>query len=155
MIALHIGEIMRRLSACKHLPFVGYDWGQLDQDQPAVKWPCALVRMTEVEYSDGSLPVQQAEGTVQVTVAWVRPSKQSGSQGAYIGTTLLDVVHTLLSCDWHPKDAGYMRRVRMWRGDDTDSGIERWTIEYKVGWKEVTDGREHEVTDWEVDVVVE
>ena len=71
-----------------------------------------------------------------------------------IGTNLLDVVHTLLATEWHPKDAGYLRRVRMWRGEDTDSGIERWTIEYKVGWKEVSDGRVHPVTDWEVDVVV-
>lgn len=53
------------------LQYIGEDWGQMDyyQDVPPVRFPCALVSISQVQYETVSKDSRRARITVQVRIA--------------------------------------------------------------------------------------
>lgn len=46
-----IEELIDRLGRIDGLRYVAEDWGQLDYEQPPVQWPCALIDIQDIRYS--------------------------------------------------------------------------------------------------------
>ncbi|MDR1681900.1 MAG: hypothetical protein LBS25_00710 [Candidatus Symbiothrix sp.] len=65
-------NIMQRLQQVAGLRFVGEDWGQLNFEQPPVDFPCALIDLGRVDYSNRGRNVQQAKATLIITIADIR-----------------------------------------------------------------------------------
>ena len=49
--------------------YVGEDWGQLNFDKPPVNFPCALVDMESVDYSNLPQGKQHADAVFNITIA--------------------------------------------------------------------------------------
>ena len=58
-----------RLDSLESLKYVDRDWGQLDLETPAVKFPCAITDIEGVEYSDLLNREQVADVEFTVTIA--------------------------------------------------------------------------------------
>lgn len=59
------------LTALKTIPelYVAENWGQLNIEQPPVNFPCALIDLGEVTYSQLSRQAQQADVEIQITLS--------------------------------------------------------------------------------------
>jgi len=62
-------EVLSRLSQIPELRFVGEDWGQLNFEHPPVNFPCALIDLYEVDYSDAGRNLQKADAKLVISVA--------------------------------------------------------------------------------------
>lgn len=62
-------KVMERLEQIPELQYVSEDWSQLNFEQPPVNWPCALVDLGEVKYTQAGRGTQQAEAILNITVA--------------------------------------------------------------------------------------
>lgn len=70
MIKEALKAVKTALQEIEELRYAGEDWGQLDYfTQKPVKFPCALVDVEEVAYSDNALRRQQSAATLMVRVA--------------------------------------------------------------------------------------
>ncbi len=65
-------DILERLKTIPELRYVGEDWGQLNFEQPPVDWPCALIDLSNAEFSSSGMKAQQTEATVNITIADIR-----------------------------------------------------------------------------------
>jgi len=65
-------EVLSRLTQIPELRFVGEDWGQLNFEQPPVNFPCALIDLFEVDYSDGGRNLQKADAKLVISIADIR-----------------------------------------------------------------------------------
>ena len=65
-------DVLSRLSQVPELRFVGEDWGQLNFDQPPVNFPCGLIDLSEVDYSDAGRNRQKADAKLVITIADIR-----------------------------------------------------------------------------------
>jgi hypothetical protein len=74
-----IPSIQQKLSAeVSALKYIDQDWGQMDLfQQPAVKFPCALLDVQSVNYSNLQRNVQQGEAVLIVRVFDMRLSPSS------------------------------------------------------------------------------
>lgn len=62
-------DIKQRLATVAKLKEIAEDWGQLQYDQPPVAFPCALIDVQSVNYSQLGNLAQAAEGTLTISVA--------------------------------------------------------------------------------------
>lgn len=69
-------NIQNKLSEVTELKYIDEDWGQLNMYQPPVKWPCCLIDISDVNYSnlgiDRSVVPQNRQlgkATVKLTLA--------------------------------------------------------------------------------------
>ena len=65
-------QIQEKLGEVSALKYIDKDWNQLKFEQPPVKWPCALIDVTNISYSQMGQLWQMAEADVEITVANVR-----------------------------------------------------------------------------------
>jgi len=65
-------EVLSLLSQVPELRFVGEDWGQLNFEQPPVNFPCALVDLFEIDYSDAGKNLQKADAKLTISIADIR-----------------------------------------------------------------------------------
>jgi hypothetical protein len=73
-------DIQNRLSAeIPTLKYIDEDWGQLDYFMPAppVKFPCALININNVVYSNQGALIQQGLATITITVCDVKLTNTS------------------------------------------------------------------------------
>lgn len=95
-----IQAIAARLADVKTLHYIDRDWGQLDEEQPAVKFPCALVDVEQIQFEDCLNTVQTAECDITITVAVLNfhntsrcaPKKDKG----YDVFDIIDDIHAAL-----------------------------------------------------------
>ena len=95
-----IDKVKTRLQTVEELKYIDSDWGQLDQEPPAVKWPCALVDIDNADYEDLGRGGQMVDVHVKVTVALQRltPGSTASRRRAesYKDYELLGEVHNAL-----------------------------------------------------------
>lgn len=65
-------NVIERLEQIEELKYVSEDWSQLNFEQPPVNWPCALVDLGEVKYTQAGRAIQQAEAILNITIADIR-----------------------------------------------------------------------------------
>ena len=89
--------------ALPQLKYVDKDWGQLDVEKPAVGFPCAVIDIDRVDYTDLSAGWQLASGTFIVKVANQRTNPSSAhapsaaKNNSYAALELCDDVHLALN----------------------------------------------------------
>lgn len=93
-------SIQDRLSEIPALQYIDKDWGQLQYDQPPVKWPCALLDVANADFKQMGRGFQQANADITITVAnlnLVRSSAKTPMRGhAYATIDLLEEIHQAL-----------------------------------------------------------
>lgn len=94
-------SVQERLgSSVPELGYIDKDWGQLSYEKPAVKWPCALLDIENINYTQEGNGVQMADTQITVTVANLRLTASSllapNKEEAYRIIELLDRIHAAL-----------------------------------------------------------
>lgn len=137
MIKSIFKDILEQLSSVESLKYVSMDWGQLEKDPPAVKWPCALLTMRDCEFTQQGQHKQLAEANIVITVAYLHNAHMSAHSGMTDrGLELLeciDDIHAVLS-GWHPESCGYPERTALERQEVNDAGREVWNITYHIAF---------------------
>lgn len=77
MLKKIIEELFQDLSSIEGIRYVAEDWGQLDYEQPPVQWPCALVDMQDVRYSQTGMGGLLADCTFTVQLTDQAPQRVS------------------------------------------------------------------------------
>lgn len=97
-----IMAIENALAATGLLRYTGMDCGQLDEEQPSVAWPCALIELDDIEWSDTAGHRQIGVATLRVTVAdtiATRASQRNPRLMAGLGALrLIEPVQAALHC---------------------------------------------------------
>lgn len=118
------------------LKYVDKDWGQLKYDQPPVQWPCVLIDIESVNYSQMGQGYQKAEADICVTVGnvnHVRSSAMASSKtDSYETIELLDSIHQALQLfsgkHFQPLQRTNLRKVF------SDKGAEIYEMTYKTAF---------------------
>ena len=131
-----IEDIIERLSTVEELKYVDRDWGQLDCEPPAVKYPCALVDFDHATYQPLMQGAERAEASFNVVVAAQRITPSSSrarrKEDSYATMNLVGKVHAALHLMAKPNYAPLTRR-------STDkeallSGEETYRISYTTSF---------------------
>lgn len=64
-----INSIIARINELADFRYVARNWNQLSYEQPPVQFPCALVDITSVNYSQLAHGSYRADATITVTIA--------------------------------------------------------------------------------------
>lgn len=112
-------QIQDRLAAqVPGLKHIDKNWGQLNVEQPPVKFPCCLLDVEQVEYSQLTGRSRMAQADIALVVAdqhIVRSSGHAPAKGdAY---AILDILHSVMEC------------LEGWRVPGTTQGLSRSRLE--------------------------
>lgn len=92
--------IQNQLAGIANLKYIDKDWGQLQYEQPPVKWPCALIDVTNVDYVQQGRGAQLGNALICITVGNINPVPSSASApnraNSYATIDLLDEIHQKL-----------------------------------------------------------
>lgn len=125
--------VQQQLGVLKGL-YVDKDWGQLRYEQPPVKYPCALIDIEQVGFSQLGKGYQLADVAITVTVANQRlvatSFKASSKQDGYSTVELLERVHTALQL-YYEKDFAPLVRTNL-RKAYIDNTYEVYAITYQT-----------------------
>ena len=136
-----ITQIQERLSAkVPALKYIAQDWGQLDlyADFPPVKFPCALVDITDAQYSNVGNNVQEARLSITITVADLnnrisRNAPNDMQDRAMLIFGLMTAIHQALHGWSGDKDYAKLVRTSMGR-QIRDDGARLRTINFTTTW---------------------
>ena len=82
------------------LAYISKDWGQLSYEVPSVKWPCALLDVKNVDYTEEGGSRQMGDTQLTITVADMRLTPASLAapklEDAYRTIELLGKIHQSL-----------------------------------------------------------
>jgi len=130
-------SIQEKLSEIPELKHIDKNWGQLLHEQPPVKFPCALLDITSVNYSQLGNLAQTANGVFEITIADLRLTQSSGKaprkQNAYSVFDIAESIHQLL----HGYTNGEFQpliRVSLQKLEAT-SGREVYKASYQTAWR--------------------
>lgn len=123
----------------ERVPELGYvdkDWGQLSHEKPAVKFPCALLDIENINYTQQGGGYQQADTQITVTVANLRLTAASlnapRKEDAYQVIDLLERIHEALQLfsdgDYAPLFRTNLKKVL------ADSSKECYKITYQTAF---------------------
>lgn len=120
------------------LKYVDKDWGQLSHAQPAVKFPCMLLDIEDVSYSQIAKGGQMADTQITLTIADSRLTSSSltapKKEDAYKVIDLIEKVHTVLqnftNGNYAPLFRTSLKKVL------ADSGKECYKIVYQTAYME-------------------
>lgn len=137
MIKAIFKDMLDRISTIESLKYVSMDWGQLEKDPPAVKWPCALITMRDCIFTQQGQHKQLAEANIVIKVAYLHNahiSTNSNQTDKGLETLrCIDDIHDVLF-GWHPSSCGYPERTALERQEATDAGREVWHITYHISF---------------------
>jgi hypothetical protein len=128
--------IQEKLGEIPELQYVDKNWQQLQYDPPPVKFPCALLDVSSVDYTQMGNRAQMAEASVEITVANVRlhnsSSKAPHKADAYAVFALIDKIHQLL----HGFTNGQFQRLTRIgvQRVQAEFGYEIYTVTFRTAW---------------------
>lgn len=101
------------------LAYIDKDWGQLSYELPSVKWPCALLDVENVNYTQEGGGRQMADTRITITVADMRLTPASltapDRMDAYKTIELLGKIHRALhnfsTVDYAPLFRSNLKKV--------------------------------------------
>lgn len=92
--------IQNKLAEITNLRYIDKDWGQLQYENPPVQWPCALVDVTNVDYTQQGRGTQLGNALICITIGNVNPVPSSGNApnraDSYATIDLLNEIHQKL-----------------------------------------------------------
>lgn len=93
-------SIQNRLAEIEELSYIDKDWGQLQYEQPPVQWPCALIDVANIDYTQQGKGAQTAQASITITVADTIPATSSYQsptrEDSYAIIDLLEEIHQKL-----------------------------------------------------------
>jgi hypothetical protein len=135
MIKEALNAIIERIAEIPELNYVGIDCGQLRAEQPAVKWPCALVNIRNIQFTQTLKHHQTGEADVVITMSYLyntpSSSKNNTDNSVLKMLHLLDSIHEVLY-GWRGPCMGYFERTSIERSSDIFNGCEIWEMVYHV-----------------------
>lgn len=132
-IMLHVQE---RLGTIGELSYIDKNWGQLSGDVGAVKYPCALIDIENVTYSQQGKGLQMADVQITVTIANLRltpsSSKAPNKAESYATIELIEQIHSVLQLysdgDYAPLFRTNLRKM------GADNTREAYQITYQTAY---------------------
>ena len=130
-------SIQKKLSEIPELKHIDKNWGQLQYEQPPVKFPCALLDIANVDYNQLGNLAQDAGGIVEITIANLRLTNSSGKaprkEEAYAVFDIIEKIHQLLH-GWTDETFVPLIRVNLQKLDATQA-YEIYKISYQTAWR--------------------
>ena len=121
------------------LHYIDKNWNQLNLPQPPVKWPCCLIDLDNIDYTQTSSPDRVANATINITVAdmhTVRSSAKAPSKSdAY---DILDVLEAVMEAleGWRvPSTTQAFTRTRLAK-TYSDQSYDVYTLTFTTAWVE-------------------
>lgn len=132
--------IQDRLSSLvPSLQYIDKNWGQLNLPQPPVKWPCCLIDLDNIDYSQTSSSDRLADATISLTIATqhtVRSSAKATTKAdAY---DILDVLESVMEAleGWRvPSTTQALTRTRLAK-TYSDQSYDVYTLTFTTAWVE-------------------
>jgi hypothetical protein len=126
------------------LQYIDEDWGQLDyySPHPPVQWPCALIDIATVQWSNQGAQLQAGIATVSITVANVKTTNTSSlapmaqRNTAFAIHELLTQIHQALHAYLPAGGSSRMYRKSTQR-TRRDDGIQQYQLTYQLTVAEV------------------
>lgn len=129
------------------IAYLDEDWGQLDDyaPNPPVKWPCCLIDMTNVDYSDigtdkKAMPQNRQEGTGSITITFANlkltntsfKAPQGQKDDARAILDLIELTHAKIHGFAPVAGSGRLMR-KSFKRIKRDDGIQQYQIVYSIG----------------------
>lgn len=121
------------------LRYIDKNWGQLNMPQPPVQWPCCLIDLDNIDYSQTSSSDRLADATISLTIATqhtVRSSAKAPSKSdAY---DILDVLESVMEAleGWRvPDTTQALTRTRLQKAY-SDQSYNVYTLTFTTAWVE-------------------
>lgn len=130
-------DIQNKLSNITELKYIDKNWGQLLYEQPPVKFPCALLDIANVNYTQLGQLAQTAMGDIEITVANLQlsPSSHKSLQrnNAYAIMDIMDKIHQDLH-GWATANFIPLIRTNLQKVEVSKS-YEIYKITYNTSWR--------------------
>ena len=121
------------------LHYIDKNWGQLNIPQPPVQWPCCLIDLDSIDYSQASDRCRLAEASISLTIAdhhTVRSSAKAPSKSdAY---DILDTISAVIdSLEGYrvPDTTQDLTRTRLAK-TYSDQSYDIYTLTFTTAWVE-------------------
>lgn len=129
-------SIQEKLAEITELNHIDKNWSQLLHSQPPVKFPCALLDIANVDYSQMGQLAQTANGIVEITIANFRLTQSSGKaprkEEAYAVFDIIEKIHQLLH-GWTNGEFNPLVRTNIQKLDASYC-YEIYKVSYKTAW---------------------
>jgi len=132
-------SIQGKLSEITELKHIDKNWGQLLYEKPPVKFPCALLDIAEIDYSQlGNLAQTADDVAVEITIANYRLTPSSGKaphkQNSYAIFSIIKDIHQLIH-GWTNGEFQPLIRVKL-KKVEAAYGYEIYRVIYLTAWRE-------------------
>ena len=119
------------------LKYIDKNWGQLTFPQPPVKYPCALIDLDNIDYTQAARQDRLATATIAITIAGQRLRRSSAlapaHNDAYNIFDLLEQVMAALDGHTIPGTCQQLIRTNL-RKDLGDDSHDIYTITFTTAW---------------------
>lgn len=139
----YITSLIDLLSSIDAVKYADVDWGQMDQENPPVRYPAVLVSLDEINYTDLAHGDQLAEASLTITVAQERLSRSSAraKQASRIAAaTIYDTIDAVQNAlvHWRPQEIQVQRLTRLscQRVRQDERGVDVYTVAYRTTWRD-------------------
>jgi len=130
-------SIQKKLSEVTELKHIDKNWSQLLYEKPPVKFPCALLNITGINYSQLGVLAQDANGIVEITIANHRLKNSSGKaprkEEAYMVFDVIEKMHQLLQ-GWTNNEFQPLVRTSIQKLDASYC-YEIYKVSYQTSWR--------------------
>lgn len=121
------------------LQYIDKNWGQLNLPQPPVKWPCCLIDLDSIDYSQATDRCRLAEASISLIVAdqhTVRSSAKAPSKSnAFDILDVLEAVIEALEGYRVPDTTQALTRTRLQK-TYSDQSYDVYTLTFTTAWIE-------------------
>lgn len=140
-------EIQNRLAEVSELKYIDKNWNQLKFDTPPVKYPCALIDLSNVQFRQMGRLAQSAEADIEITIADKRlvnsSLKASRRQDSYSVFALIESIHKVIH-GWHGDSFQPLIRTSIHK-DYSDNSHEVYRVVYHTAFTVAGDDEEQTV----------
>lgn len=121
------------------LKYIDKNWGQLNIPQPPVQWPCCLIDVASIDYTQTSDLDRLADATIELTIAdhhTVRSSAKAPSKSdAYEILDTIEAVIEALEGYRVPDTTQALTRTRLAK-TYSDQSYDVYTLTFTTAWVE-------------------
>lgn len=121
------------------LQYIDRNWNQLRYDQAPIKWPCCLIDLDSIDYSQAADLCRVAEASISITIATqvlTRTSAKAPSKTT--GFDILDIVENVIEAlEGYrvPDTTQSLARTRL-EHSYSDKGHDIYTLTFTTAWVE-------------------
>lgn len=131
-------DIQNRLKdRAPSLQYIDKNWGQLNMPQPPVKWPCCLLDIEDIQFSELSGTMRLATATLSLVLADQHSTRSSGDaqhrEDAYSILDTIEEVIEALEGYRVPETTQGLTRTQL-RKSYTDKSYDVYALGYTTAW---------------------